>query len=413
MIEEFFKKFRKDSSPILLGLSGGPDSLCLFYQLVRLGIPFSAAHIDHGWRQESAEEAQILSRICADNGIDFFLKTLRPEEMKGNLEDACRGERLRFFYEIYQRGYQALVLGHQAGDLAETVLKRLFEGAGLTSLASMGEVSRFKDMPVWRPLLGISKEEILLWLKENGITAFEDSTNLDTKFLRPRFRQAILPYLSECFGKNITPSLLAISSEAKELDAYMEEKCAGYSVHRGVFGAYIDLQGCHPFETKYLIRKMAREFSLVVSRDELNTCVSFILEKKGNKQINGKFYIDRGRLFILDEWEAAPFETRALNPGEFEMGDWHVKFEASSAPAPATDWKGVWEGQVAVSLPAGAYFLGPGAAGWMGQVPAILRSRVPSVWKGPEVFHEFLSGRKCPKGEFLLTLIHRKKTVVA
>ena len=401
MIEEFLKKVRKDNRPLLLGLSGGPDSICLFYQLIRLSIPFSAAHIDHGWREESGREAEILSRICAENGVELFLKTLKPGDMKGNLEDACRNERLKFFYEVYQKGYQALVLGHQAGDLAETVLKRLFEGSALTSLASMSQVSYFHDMPVWRPLLNTTKEEILLWLEKKGIKAFEDSTNLDTKYLRPRFRQTILPFLSETFGKNITPSLLAISSEAKELEAYLEERCAAYKVQPGVFGVYIDLLDCHPFEAKFMIRKIAREYSLVLSREELNACVSFIEEKKGNKQINGKLYIDRGKLFILNDWQVAPFETRQLILGEFEMGDWQVKFESSTDPASATGWKEVWQGEVAISLPPGEYFLGSGPSGWMAQVPAFLRSRIPAVWKGPKFSTNSRRAENVKRGSFV------------
>lgn len=401
MIELFLNKVRIEGR-LLLGLSGGPDSLCLFYQLLDLSIPFSVAHVDHGWRQESGEEAEILSRLCNEYDIEFFLKTLNPKEMKGNLEDACRNARLQFFYEIYQKGYQALVLGHQAGDLAETVLKRLFEGAALTSLASMSQVSNFRDMPVWRPLLNTSKEEILAWLQERGVKAFEDSTNFDEKYLRPRFRQTILPFLAECFGKNIEQPLLAISAEAAELDAYMAERCLPLQI--GVFGVFVDLSECHPFEMKYMIRKLAR-----LSREELNAAVSFIAERSGNKWINRKLYIDRGKLFILNE--CAPFEARPLTIGEFEMGEWRVKFERSSVVPPPTDWKGVWQGEVSVSLPAGEYSLGIGKV--EGQVPAIFKSYIPAVLQGGQLFHEFLSGRKSPNGEFLLTLTYLKKTIVA
>ena len=87
-----------------MALSGGPDSLCLFYCLLeyrkRYGTPIHIAHVDHGWREESRQEVEILQRLAGNNQISFHLKTLNPTLMKGNLEAICREERYAFFAEL-------------------------------------------------------------------------------------------------------------------------------------------------------------------------------------------------------------------------------------------------------------------------------------------------------------------------
>ncbi len=412
MIIKFFQKYRKEEKPLLLGLSGGPDSLYLFYQLLEHRIPFAAAHIDHRWRPESEREARLLAELCAKNNVKYYLKTLNPAEMRGNLEDACRNERLAFFHQIFQEGYEAVLLGHHADDQAETVIKRVFEGAGLTALGCMAEVSCHHGMPLWRPLLTLSKAEILLWHKEHNQNPVDDSTNRDPKYLRPRMRNDLLPALAKSFGKEITGSLNAISEEANELNAYMEEKCAGFEklLHPGPFGTYVDLNGyTHPFEVKYLIRKTLKMFSLVLSRSELHACVRFILEKSGNKWVNRKLYIDRGKIFILPELTKPQFTTCPLS--ESEMGGWRIAVD-KGAGKPAAHWTDVWRGEVRVFLPPGDYTLGapdPALDKWWTEhkVPAILRSQIPVLRKEGQVYGEFLTGRNFrASGDLRLTLVH-------
>ncbi len=95
-------------------------------------------------------------------------------------ENEARQARLNFFKEIYQKiDAQALVLGHHGDDQSETVLKRILEGASLSSLRGILPVSILEGMQVWRPLLDASKAEIRSWLKAKGLKPIEDRTNLD------------------------------------------------------------------------------------------------------------------------------------------------------------------------------------------------------------------------------------------
>lgn len=382
-------------APVLLGLSGGPDSLCLFYLLLKRGVPFAAAHVDHGWRKESGEEALQLQQLCADHGVKFFLKTLNPQEMEGNLEERCREERLHFFGEICQTGYQAVVLGHHADDQVETVLKRLFEGG---ALSGMQEAGNYKGMQVLRPLLHTPKEKILAWLAEEKICPFIDATNFNPAFLRARMRLELLPFLTRSFGKEVKNSVLRVAQEAQEIDAYLEEKCASYPVIEGVCGSYLDLSAAmHPVEIKFAIRRFLKRNDLVFSHEELACAVQSIRERRGNKWINGKVYIDRKKIFHFQKQFVPGKESIDLKPGEQRWGSWQVNVSFTDEQE-IPSWQEAWKGSVSMTLPAGNYRLVPPNAHfdkWWTEhkVPAIFRPALPLVVKNGEVFSEFLSGK--------------------
>ncbi len=226
---QFFQNHYDFKSPLLLGLSGGPDSLALFHLLLkyRKQHPFELgiAHVDHGWRQESSEEARLLQNIVEKEGLPFHLKTLLPEDLQGNLEAASRDARILFFADLCQKyHYQAVLLAHHADDQAETVLKRVLEGASLPYLCGLRETATVHNVLFWRPLLKINKNEILQWLERHQLKGFDDRTNRDPRFLRGKFRTRILPALSKEFGKQVEKNLERLGAEALEWHHYLNSK---------------------------------------------------------------------------------------------------------------------------------------------------------------------------------------------
>ena len=416
-LKKFFSKHLNEDSAFLLGLSGGPDSMALFHWLRENQVPFAVAHLDHRWRPESSQEALQLQEMTQKNGIPFHLKVLDPDQLKGNLEDACRNERLEFFRELCEEhGYQSVLLGHHQNDLAETVLKRLFEGANLSNLSSMQQVSSRQNLILWRPLLSIPKSEILSYLESKKIPYFQDSTNSDPKYLRSKMRQQIIPDLEQTFGKKIVNPLSQIGSDASELKTYLDEKIQPYlsQIQSSPFGFSLDLSQnipTHPIELKHLIRYFCSMNSLTPSRDALETIAHHLLSQSANRQVSCQkilIQIDRGRLFIIPDYPSLPEKPYPLSLGSHQLNGWQITVNKVNTWGNPTDWKDLWgSGRAEVILPSGEYELSfpisnhlyPGKSplrDWWAKhkVPAFFRSSVPLLYREKRVVHEFLSGRE-------------------
>ena len=130
-----------------------------------------------------------------------------------NLEDYCRIKRYEFFEKIAnEHNLDSVFVAHHADDVAETSLKRVFEGATLAFLSGMKESSKYKGLLVYRPLLSFTKKDLKKYLLSKGSNYINDTTNDDEKYLRARFRKKIIPDLSKSFGKEISKNLAIVCS---------------------------------------------------------------------------------------------------------------------------------------------------------------------------------------------------------
>jgi tRNA(Ile)-lysidine synthase len=268
-----------------LGCSGGPDSLALLHLLIQFPIKLHVAHVDHGWREESSREAEALAAHVGELKLPFHLLTLSPGQADSELK--AREARFEYFAELVQKwDCQALVLGHQADDQAETVLKRVLEGAGLAALGGIRPVSTRSGIPIWRPLLGIQKQEILKWLEEKKLEGFDDPTNADPKYLRSRMRAQILPGLEQAFGKAISSNLVRLGDLAHEVREYLMRKSALFSLD--LTGPAIDLNPYYPldpFELKLFLKHLSTEEKIFLSHQEIDLLQSLIEENGVNKLV--------------------------------------------------------------------------------------------------------------------------------
>ncbi len=310
-VETFLHIHCLSQRPLLLALSGGSDSLCLFHCLLtyrkKYGTPFHIAHVDHGWRQESAAEAQTLRQLALLHDLPFHLKTLNPASMEGNLESASRNERYAFFSLICnQFDCQGVLTGHHQNDHTETIFKRILEGAHWSRWGGLKSENRIQGVRVLRPLLHVTKEEIRQMLIEANMEAFEDPTNRDTRFLRPRLRHSLLPRLSQEFGKDVEGNLVAIGRDASELTAYFEARLLPLlnALQDDSSGAYLDLQSCLPeslVETKYLLRLLCAKLGFFLSREMIEQAAEALQTNKSQRRFIMKkkeLTIDRRRIFI-------------------------------------------------------------------------------------------------------------------
>ncbi len=421
---QFLKVYCGSSKPILLGLSGGADSLSLFYCLLegqRQGlVTFHVAHVDHGWRTESGAEARALKRLVEGYQIPYHERALNPSSLVGNLEAACREARQQFFYELsHQHRFQGVMLAHQQDDQVETVLKRVLEGSHWSHFTGLQSETWLQGIRYLRPLLSISKKDVYVFLKDRHLVPFEDDTNSDERFLRARMRQTMIPQLNQTFGKRVDSALLYLSDEMQELKKYFYEKLSPYldCIVRGPFGSYLNLQHVVlPFaEIKYLLRLICEKEGFPLSRFILKRAGEAFFKNESNVilEIGGKgLVIDRQCLFLLpslkeSHWsDSIPLlqEERAVANGAWKIGMQKRSFLSSQCPS---SWKEGWIGLMRVCLPLGDYHLGPPLLKacrtlhstpidrfWTKhKVPAFLRSYFPVIWRGDSIFHEFLTGR--------------------
>ncbi len=216
--------------PVIVGVSGGGDSLCLLHLLVRLTAEFAltlhVAHLDHGLRPDSASDATFVADVAAAWGLPFHHKRLPPGHLTaqgGSLEAAARTARFTFLLDLAASLVQEptaqepiIALAHHADDQAETLLLHLLRGSGLDGLAAMRPVSRrpLPGMPgasiqyarIVRPLLDADRTQIMRYLSVHALAWREDATNQDTAFTRNRLRHQILPLLRE-INPNLTATL--------------------------------------------------------------------------------------------------------------------------------------------------------------------------------------------------------------
>ena len=192
-----------EKSKLVIGLSGGPDSVFLLHLLANLQAQgqidqLIAAHLDHEWRTDSCKDMEFCRDISKKYGAPFVTAKISDlsisSKFNGSLEQVGRNAR-RFFFETVRIKHNAdlIALGHHAQDQQETFFIRLLRGATLTGLAGMKPKNGFYV----RPLLQTNKTEILNFLHKNKIPYLTDPSNQSDCFLRNRIRNNLLPVLKQ------------------------------------------------------------------------------------------------------------------------------------------------------------------------------------------------------------------------
>jgi tRNA(Ile)-lysidine synthase len=305
-VKDFLKLHHVHGRPVLVGFSGGPDSLALLHLLLNSGfdLDLHIAHVDHGWRRESAEEAVRLRYDVGLLGLPFYLRQLENIPMK---ENEAREARLSFFQELYQKlDCQALILGHQGDDQSETVLKRVLEGASLFALKGIVAVSMLEGMQVWRPLLGTDKPSLRAWLEERGLKPIEDQTNFDPRYLRGKMRTTILPELEQHFGKEISGNLRRLGESAGEFADYLSRRLQKYEAlmiedHEE---ERIDLSSHYPLEPveiKAFLKKFSEKNKVFLSHAAVQTLYEILEDGTLHRKVGGggRWVEVRGRCIAI------------------------------------------------------------------------------------------------------------------
>ena len=211
----------KRGDSILVGLSGGPDSVALLHLLLELrhfyGLKISAVHINHGLRKSADTDEYFVKNMCSGLQIPLNIARLKmaKAQQKGSIEELARKKRLQHFARLAKRKkISALALGHHQDDLAETVLMRLIRGTGLLGMQAILPKRKLNGLLIIRPLLQTSREQINAYLRVNKIKSRQDPTNRQTHFLRNKIRHKLIPLLEKEYKTNITAVLSRLAQTA-------------------------------------------------------------------------------------------------------------------------------------------------------------------------------------------------------
>ena len=222
---DFLKETIDKNTSLVVACSGGPDSMCLLDLVTKLkdelNLNIIVAHVNHKLRIESEEEAKMVENYAKENNITFELLEI-TDYINGNFtEEDARKRRYNFFNEIIKK-YQAsaLLTAHHGDDLIETILMRLTRGSNLSGYIGIKEISQNENYKTLRPLLSVTKDEIINYLKENNVPYRLDKTNEELKHTRNRYRHIVLPFLKKENPK-VHEKYLKFSKELIEYDNFV------------------------------------------------------------------------------------------------------------------------------------------------------------------------------------------------
>ena len=213
----------KGDDLILVGVSGGVDSIFLLSQLNELRQPVAAAVFNHGLRPEAAEECDFVAAFCAERNIPCVRGAGDAVEVASaegiGIEDAARKLRYRFLFEnAEQLRAAAVATAHHANDQAETVLMHILRGSGIDGLCGMRPYGFLWDysetIPLIRPLLGVSRAEILESALEKGLQWREDASNADNSYTRNRIRNDLIAKLETDYNPRLVYALCRLAENA-------------------------------------------------------------------------------------------------------------------------------------------------------------------------------------------------------
>lgn len=197
--------FPSPGTEVTCAVSGGADSTALLALAIAADCRVTAMHVDHGLRDESADEADHVRDLATALGADFAALTVRVE-VGPNLEERARDARASVLPADS-------LLGHTADDQAQTVVWHLLRGAGPAGLAAMSADRR--------PILALRRTETHALCAELGLSVVTDPMNADPSFTRNRVRDEVIPLLAEVAGRDVVPLICRAASHQQEIVALL------------------------------------------------------------------------------------------------------------------------------------------------------------------------------------------------
>ena len=219
-----------DGDKIVLGVSGGPDSICMLDNLREVKeeqiIEFEiyVAHINHMIREEAIDDEKYVQEYCKKYNIECFVKRADVQkiasEKKIGTEEAGRKVRYDFFEEVLQKTESnKIAIAHNKNDKIETIIMHLLRGSGLSGLKGIEPI---RDNKYIRPLLECERTEIEQYCEDKKLNPRIDKTNFENEYTRNKIRNIVIPYIKKEFNPNIIQTLSRLSDLAADESNYIE-----------------------------------------------------------------------------------------------------------------------------------------------------------------------------------------------
>ncbi len=219
----------KDGDKIVIGVSGGPDSICLLHILNEikreLNFEIFVAHVNHMIRKEADEETEYVKDFCKNLGIECYIKRIDVIKIANNLkrgtEETGRQMRYEFFNEVLEKtNSNKIATAHNNNDKVETILMNILRGSGTSGLKGIDAI---RDNKYIRPLIETSREEIEKYCTLNMLEPKIDKSNNENIYTRNKIRNIVIPYIKKEFNPNIVKTINRLSEVANEENEYMNK----------------------------------------------------------------------------------------------------------------------------------------------------------------------------------------------
>lgn len=340
LYREILEKNRKDNlieenDKIVVGFSGGPDSVFLVEMLMKLkeSINFDVVlvHINHLLRGKNSDGDEKFSiEYGKKKGLEVFSRKINITELGKNLgltlEEAGRKARYDFFREVLKETKATkIALAHNKDDQLETFMFRLTRGTGLEGLE--GIIAK-RDLYI-RPISEIYKKDIIKYLNDNNISYRIDETNLENEFTRNSIRLDLIPFIEKRYNPKFKDKLYSLIEEIREVNKVLEIKLEKYMVNNKL--SIEKLKQLNKYLLSKVLIQYLYSYGIEVSRNKIQL-IEDILDKGGSKDIslNGEFILKKDYGFLVIEKKLKKESQRIKEieleiPGHITFGEYVIE----------------------------------------------------------------------------------------
>lgn len=311
------------NEPVVVAVSGGPDSMALLHLLIRvkqaIDITVICAHVNHNVRKESDDELLFVEKFCMQHGVIF--ESMKIEDYgDDNFHNEARTKRYNYFKQVVHK-YKAkyLFTAHHGDDLIETILMRITRGSTLRGYSGFSRLLKMPDYTIVRPLIQVTKDEILKYDKQHKIKYVLDSSNQKDVYTRNRFRKYIVPGFKK-EDKNVHNKFYKFSCTLLEYNDYMDklvEKKIKKIYVQGMLDIDLFLKEDHIIQIKIIysiLEHIYQDDLMLITDHHVELIENMICSKRANAII----YLPNG-LKAVKTYSSLVFAFDSIKSDDYEI----------------------------------------------------------------------------------------------